>query len=216
MNMKLRILLSMAAVISGITAVSAQDINLPKPDQARQTMQVSEALATRHSVREYSKTPLSAQDLSDVCWAARGLSRDDRHLTSPTARNRQEIRLYAFMKEGVYEYLAKENILKKVVDGDHRALVTGKGAFKQRFVLDAPVSLVMVIDFDLTGGKNEHTLLMGCVDAGIVSENINLFCQAAGLVTVPRAIMDNEGISSLLCLTENQMVILNNPVGYSK
>lgn len=194
----------------------AQDIKLPQPQQARRTLQVSKALATRHSVREYSSRELSASDLSDVCWAACGMSRDDNHRTAPTAMNKQEIRLYVFDRNGAYEYLAKENILKMVAPGDHRAIVAGGKGFSQDFVLEAPVSLVMVIDFDKFGSNGEHALLMGCVDAGNVSENINIFCEAAGLVTVPRATMDADAIRGLLGLSGNCLPILNNPVGYPK
>lgn len=193
----------------------AQDIKLPAADQKRPTLQVSEALASRHSVREYDTRALSMQDLSDVCWAACGMSRDTRHRTAPTARNLQEIRLFVFDQNAVYEYIAKDNCLKHLVAGDHRDLIAG-GPFTQKFVMDAPVSLLMVIDFDIYGSHDERALKMGCVDAGNVSENINLFCEAAGLVTVPRASMDIEGICKLLGFTQQQLPIMNNPVGYSK
>lgn len=195
--------------------MSAQDIKLPSHEINSASMSVSQALATRHSVREYSSKELSLQELSNVCWAAVGMSRDDNHRTAPTAMNRQEIRLFVFDKTAVYEYMAKSNILRPVVQGDHRDLLAG-GKFPQKFVMDAPVILLMVIDFELFKSQDEHARQMTCVDAGIVSENINLYCQAAGLVTVPRAQMDKEGISKLLGLTSNQMPILNNPVGYLK
>lgn len=58
--------------------------------------------------------------------------------------------------------------------------------------------------------------MMGCVDAGNVSENINLYCQSVGLATVPRATHDTDGIRKLLALTDNQLPIMNNPVGWPK
>lgn len=58
--------------------------------------------------------------------------------------------------------------------------------------------------------------MMGCVDAGNVSENVNLYCQAVGLATVPRATHDKAGISKLLGFTDMQLPIMNNPVGYEK
>lgn len=200
----------MAAATS---CVSAQDIVLPQPDMNEKTMTVTEALRTRHSVRSFSSTPLTIQQLSNLCWAAFGMSRDDNHRTAPTAMNRQEIRLYAFTTEGVYEYDAKNNTLVKKADGDKRSLVAGTASRSQDFVLQAPVSLVMVIDLDIFGMDDERARMMGCVDAGNVSENINLYCQAAGLATVPRGTMDVEGIKKLLALGEKQIPIMNNPVG---
>ena len=83
-------------------------------------------------------------------------------------------------------------------------------------MLQAPVSLLMVMDFEKFGSDNDHAKLMACVDAGNVSENINLYCQAVGLVTVPRATMDVEGLRNLLGLSEKQIPVINNPVGKAK
>ena len=201
-----------AFMLLACSCASAQDIALPAPDFNEKTTSVIEALRTRHSVRSFEQTPLSHQQLSNLCWAAFGMSRDADHRTAPTAMNRQEIRLFLFNADGVYEYDAQNNILKKKADGDHRTLIAGK----QTFVLDAPVSLLMVIDFDKYGSSDERAVRMTCVDAGNVSENINLYCQAAGLATVPRATMDVDGIRSLLGFNEKQLPIMNNPVGIEK
>lgn len=201
-------------------AVSAQDIKLPEPDVNQQSMTVVEALKTRHSIRNFDSTKdLSNQELSNLCWAACGIVRDGNHRTAPTARNLQEIRLFAFTKSAVYEYEAKSNTLVMKVEGDHRDLMVsngGNGGFRQDFVMDAPVTLLMVIDYDIYGSQGEGALMMGCVDAGNVSENINIYCQSVGLATVPRATHDKEGIRKLLGFSEKQLPIMNNPVGYEK
>lgn len=198
----------------------AQDIKLPEPDVKQHSLTVVEALKTRHSVRNFDASKeLTKQELSNLCWAACGVVRDGKHRTAPTARNLQEIRLFAFTKVGVYEYDAKANTLVKKVDGDHRRVMAsngGNGGFSQDFVNDAPVILLMVIDYDLYGGQGEGAMMMGCVDAGNVSENINLYCQSVGLVTVPRATHDKDGIRKLLGFTDKQLPIMNNPVGYEK
>lgn len=197
---------------------SAQDVNLPTPDINQPSMTVVEALATRHSVREYSSRPLTNQELSNLCWAAFGVSRDNNHRTAPTAMNRKEIRLYVFTDSNVYEYKPVKNVLKHVVEGDHRGLTAsnGNGGFSQAFVKTAPVILVMVIDFQQFGSQDDHAKIVTCVDAGNVSENINLYCQSVGLVTVPRAIMDAAAIRQLLGLSDKQFPVMNNPVGHPK
>lgn len=199
-------------LMMGILMANAQDIKLPAPDMTQKSMSVVDALATRHSVREYSNQELTNQEISNLCWAACGVSRDDAHRTAPTAMNRKEIRLFVFTAANVYEYIATENLLKQVATGDQRKLIAAGQAFAQT----APVSLLMVIDFDLFGGNNERSVMMGCVDAGNVSENINLYCQAVGMATVPRATHDTNGLKQLLNLSDNQMPIMNNPVGFPK
>lgn len=193
-------------------ACFAQTTNLPKPNMQRQTLSVMAAYQQRKSVREYSAKALSDQDLSDLLWAAQGQNREDGHLTAPTAMNRQEIRLYVFTAKNVSLYDPKANILTQVADGDHRDIV----ASGQAFAKDAPVVLVMVADLDKFGSNNQQAQAMAAVDTGIVCENINFFCSAAGLCTVPRATMDSKAISSLLGLNQNQIPLINNPVGYPK
>ncbi len=204
-------LLIASMLMASVTAF-AQDIKLPAPDFKQKSLPMIETLRTRHSVRSYADTPLTNQQISNVCWAACGQTRDDKHITAPTAMNRQEIRLYVFTKKGVYEYQTKGNLLKHITDGDHRKLIAGQ----QDFVMQAPISLLMVIDFDKFGSSDERALMMGCVDAGNVSENVNLYCQSVGLATVPRASMDTAGIKRLLKLTDKQLPIMNNPIGVEK
>lgn len=188
----------------------AQTTKLPTPDMKRQTISVMETYKQRKSVREYSAKALSEQDLSDLLWAAQGQNREDGHLTSPTAMNRQEIRLYVFTEKSVSLYDPQANTLTQVVSGDHRGIM----ASGQDFVKNAPVVLLMVADMDKFRSNNQHAQWMVAVDTGIVCENINLFCSAAGLCTVPRGTMDSKAISTLLGLNDNQIPLINNPVGY--
>ncbi|MCD8288291.1 MAG: SagB/ThcOx family dehydrogenase [Prevotella sp.] len=207
MKFYLTILLFMTTMIS-----NAQDITLPAPDLTQTSLPTIEALATRHSVREYGEGELTLQDISNLCWAACGQTRDEEHITAPSAMNRQEIRLFLFCKDGVYEYLAKENVLRKAAEGDNRNLIAGS----QDFVLKAALALVMVVDFDKFGIDDDRALMMGCVDAGNISENINLYCQSTGLATVPRATMDTAAIKQLLGFGDRQIPVMNNPVGFPK
>ena len=210
-----KILLSIASV-AAVTMTNAQDIKLLAPDFSQQSTSTIEALKTRHSVRSFTNKELTDQQLSNLCWAACGQTRDAQHITAPTAMNKQEIRLFVFTKNGAFEYVAKDNKLVKKADGDHRSLIAGGKQFKQDFVMDCPVSLLMVIDFEKFGSQDSHAQMMGCVDAGIVSENINLYCQSVGLATVPRATHDTEGLKALLGLNDKQLPIMNNPVGFEK
>ena len=188
----------------------AQTTKLPTPDMKRQTISVMETYKQRKSVREYSAKALSEQDLSDLLWAAQGQNREDGYLTSPTAMNRQEIRLYVFTEKSVSLYDPQANTLTQVASGDHRGIM----ASGQDFVKNAPVVLLMVADMDKFRSNNQHAQWMVAVDTGIVCENINLFCSAAGLCTVPRGTMDSKAISTLLGLNDNQIPLINNPVGY--
>ena len=207
---KILSLLASAMLLS--SGLMAQSVKLPKPDMNRKTSTVMKAYEQRRSVREYADKTLSQQDLSDLLWAAQGQNRPDGHLTAPTAMNKQEVMLYVFDSKGVALYDPHAHTLTSVATGDYRDIVAGR----QAMFKTAPVMLVLVADMNKFGSNNQHAQWMMGVDVGIVSENISLFCAAAGLCTVPRGTMDQKAIQKLLKLDENQIPVINNPVGYPK
>ncbi len=209
-------LLPSATLLAQSTSPSTADIALPAPNVAEPSAGVVQTLATRHSVRAFAATPLTLEQISNLCWAACGVSRDADHRTAPSAMNRQEIRLFVFTADAVYEYLAAEHRLALCAAGDHRDLVAGMPQRRQEFVLSAPVSLVLVADLEKFGRDDTQARIMASVDAGIVCQNVNLYCQSVGLATVPRATMDAAGISALLSLSEKQFPVMNNPVGLAR
>lgn len=206
-------LLLLCLFISVATFAADKVIRLPKPNLNRNS-EVMEAFANRHSTREYAAKALTLTDLSDLLWAANGINRpEEGKRTAPSAMNKQDVDVYVVLPEGTYLYDAKAHQLNLVAEGDHRGAVAGG----QAFVKSAPVSLLLVSDlFRLGDAKNTHTQLMGAVDAGIVSQNISIFCSAAKLATVPRASMDTAKLKSVLKLTDTQLPLMNHPVGYHK
>ena len=206
-------LLLLCLFISVATFAADKVIRLPKPNLNRNS-EVMEAFANRHSTREYAAKALTLNDLSDLLWAANGINRtEEGKRTAPSAMNKQDVDVYVVLPEGTYLYDAKAHQLNLVAEGDHRGTVAGG----QAFVKSAPVSLLLVSDLSRLGdAKNTHTQLMGAVDAGIVSQNISIFCSAAKLATVPRASMDTAKLKSVLKLTDTQLPLMNHPVGYHK
>ncbi|GAH04546.1 unnamed protein product, partial [marine sediment metagenome] len=146
-------------------------LNAPNKDRGLAVMQ---ALSVRASVREWSDQKLSLQDLSDLLWAANGVNRpDEGKRTASSAMNAQDIDIYVFIEEGVYLYDAFKQILNPVCSGDFRSL-PGKTA--------APVNLVLVSDISrFRRGEDSLKLTWAAMDAGIVSQNISVFCAATEL-----------------------------------
>ena len=163
--------------VSGLFAQNLQEIKLSAPDKER-GVTIMKAFANRHSDRVFANKKLSTKDLSDLLWAANGFNRYEKGMrTAPSAMNKQDIDIYVILAEGAYLYDAKAHVLKPVAKGDYRPLVAGG----QDFVNKAPACLVLVSDLSRFGELKEHTKLMAAMDAGIVSQNINLFCAGVGL-----------------------------------
>lgn len=206
-------ILSAFLTLSGISCAQAQskDIKLNQPNLDRSTTMMK-AFEQRRSTREYSQRELSLQDLSDLLWAAWGYNRPaEKKRTAPTAQNKQEIEVYVLTKEGAYLYNAEVPQLQLIAEGDMRDIIAN-----QPFAKQAPVNIVIVSDMNRYGSTDAGAMTMSAIDAGIVSQNISLFCAGAGLATVPRGGLDKAKIAQALGLGEKQIVQLSHPVGYFK
>ena len=197
--------------VVNIQAQELKVIKLNAPDKTRGSA-IMKALNDRQSIREYKSESLRPQDLSDLLWAAMGINRPDGRRTSPTARNLQDVEMYVIFPEGVYHYDPKEHALNPVSAGDFRDAV----ASGQDFVKDAPMSIVLVADMSKHGNMSESSKLMAAVDIGIVCQNINVACAGLGLATVPRGTMNQEALKTALKLSDQHLLLMNNPVGYPK
>ncbi len=191
-------------------APKAETLALPPP-VTEGGMPLMEALAQRHSQRDFSERALSEQLLSDLLWAAWGVNRPAKgKRTAPSAMNNQEIDLYLAREDGVFLYDAKAHALVKTSAQDLRRK-TGK----QGFAADVPLNLVYVVDYGrMRNIAADDRLLYAAADAGFISQNVYLFCASAGLATVTRGWLNREALAGLMGLGEEQQVLLVQSVGY--
>ena len=210
---KLTITIALFVLVLNISAQDGDNIRLNPPDLSGR-MNVMEAFQNRQSASEFDTEKLNLQDLSDLLWAANGINRPDNgKRTAPSAINAQDIDIYVIMESGAYLYDASKLLLKLVTPKDLRKLAAGR----QENMAKAPLICLLVSDISkFTRGSDSLKLAWAGMDAGIVSQNISIFCAGAGLSTRPRATMDSRGLRDALKLTENQYPLLNNPVSYKK
>ena len=194
-----------------IQAQQLSVIKLNAPDKTRGSA-IMKALNDRQSIREYATESLKPQDISDLLWAANGINRPDGKRTAPSCRNFQDVEVYVVLPEGAYLYDADEHALNPLTAGDFRGAV----ASGQDFAKEAPLSIVLVADMTKYGNMSENSKLMAAIDVGIVCQNICVACSGLGLATVPRGTMDQATLTTALKLTENHLLLMNNPVGYPK
>ena len=170
------------------------------------------ALRARKSQRAYLDKPLPEALLLELLWAAFGVNRADGRRTAPSAMNRQEISIYVAKKDGLFLYDPHNALLSRKSGADLRAH-TGT----QSYVATAPANLVFVADMArAAGGTAEARLLSAGLDTGYISQNVYLFCAAAGLATVARTGLDAETLAKAMDLAEGHRVIMAQCVGYPK
>jgi SagB-type dehydrogenase family enzyme len=146
-----------------------------------------------------------------MLWSAFGINRPDlAKRTAPSARNWQEIEIYALTAQGAYLYDPFANKLRAVLRGDRR-----QAAGMQGFVATAPLVLIYVADSVKMGNVSpaDGKLYAG-IDTGFISQNVYLFCASEGLGTVVLGNVDRKALAAALELSPRQSVVLTQPVGY--
>jgi SagB-type dehydrogenase family enzyme len=184
-------------------------IKLPQPELTGGKT-LMQALKDRSTSRKYAAGDISQQTLSNLLWAAFGISRPETgKRTAPSAYNRQEIDVYVAMAKGLYLYNPKENSLKPVVSKDLR-LLTGK----QSYFNDAALNLVYVADLSKMGeGEEQGKMYIAGTDTGFIGQNVYLFCASEGLATVFRASIDRKKLGEAMKLKPNQRITFAQTVG---
>ena len=203
-------ILLLVFVLTLCMGVKAQEtVQLPQPEIGMLGKSLGKILQERRSVREYQDKHVDLKILSTLLWAACGISDPaSGKITAPSAVNMQDIKVYVCNKMGVALFNPKDNTLTQV----SKENILQDLAAGQNFVLDAPFTLLLVSD----QGNRRRNDQYGAMDAGYVSQNIYLACNALGLSTVARAMMNKDAIRTKLNLAEGVIVELNHPIGYKK
>ncbi len=175
---------------------AADSVALPSPELSggRPFM---ETLAARKSTREFSPKKIDSQDLSNILFAAWGISHDGKR-TIPTAKNQQDLNLYVLKTDGIWHYEAEGNRLTLVSTTDIMPYIA-----LQDFVKDAPLTLIFT-------GKNEKDAAM---NAAAAYQNVGLYCASKGLNNVVRGYVEREKIEKALGL-KNEKVIITQTIGW--
>ncbi len=170
-----------------------------------------EALERRRSTRSYAQTEIDDATLHALLWSAIGVNRTESGgRTAPSWRTSYGIDVCVADRGGVRRYDPASASLGSVLADD----VRGR-ASPQPFVATAPAVLVYVADLArMYAAPREEQVQAAHVDAGIIAQNVYLFCASAGLGTCLVGGADRQGLAALLKLPDTQFVTFVQPVGH--
>ncbi|MBP0588622.1 SagB/ThcOx family dehydrogenase [Paraburkholderia sp. LEh10] len=174
-------------------------------------MPLLDALAARHTSREFAQTPIDSALLGDLLWAADGINREgEGGRTAPSALGGYEIDIYVLLASGAYRYDPDRHALVLVAPADLRAM-TGY----QEFLGHAPVNLVYVADLtrmqDVPQAQREA---FASASAGAMLQNVYLFCASMGLAAAARGWMNRTALAANLKLPAGSAALLAQTVGH--
>ena len=202
-------------------ASTTHTIALPKPDLEGK-MTLEKALGTRRSVRDYAPGALTLPEVSQLLWAAHGITGPNGRRTTPSARAVYPLEVWLVANDvtelapGIYRYLPSDHALGRVSEGDHRAAIAA-AASGQKSVEQAPVVVVVVGDSVLAAEKfrGRAAAWLG-MEAGFVVQDIYLEATALGLGTVMVGGFQDARARQALGLPERLVPLGFMPVGRKK
>jgi len=196
-----------------------EEIRLPKPKYAG-TASLEEVVLKRRSRRNYVEKAVSLEVLSQVLWAAQGVTDPmSGKRAAPSAGMTYPLVTYVVVGDaeklspGLYRYDVKQHSLTKVLNGDLRAALA-HAALDQEFIEDAAFSIVLSAIYERTTRRyGERGVRYVHMEIGHVGQNVYLQAEALRLGTVVVGAFHDDEVRRVLKLPKNENPLYIIPVG---
>ena len=183
---------------------------------------VEKALATRRSVRSFSLDFLSLEGVSQLLWAAQGISSPRGYRTAPSAGALYPLEVYAIvgnvdnLPPGIYKYIIHEHALMNTLKGDQRNDIC-RAALNQSFMAKAPLAMLFcTVNERVTNKYGQRGLRYIYMEVGHAAQNVCLQAVALGLGSVVIGAFRDQEIAAIAKLPENELPVYLIPIGHTK
>lgn len=197
-------------------------IPLPAPDLTG-NITVEAAILRRRSIRRYSPQSLTLTQLSQVLWAAQGITDGRNGLRNvPSAGATYPLEIFSVVGEGgvtglmagIYHYIPETHSLKSMSSGDYRSRLA-VAALNQRFLYEAPVDIVICAEYSRTakvyGRRGSERYVP--MEAGHAGQNIHLQAESLGLGTVAVGAFNDKEVRTILGVYDSMTPLCIMPLG---
>lgn len=223
---RLRALLPGVVTLMLLTSLNshAGDFSLPAPSY-KGTVSVEEALKFRRSQRSFKRRALTLKQLSQMLWAAYGVTAvsSGRQLkTAPSAGATYPIDIYAVVGEGgveslapgVYHYRPESHSVRPVSSGDVRTQVAA-ACLRQMWMAQAPLFVAITGEYARCSAKyGPRGVIYTHIEAGHVGQNVFLQAEAMGLKAGIVGAFEKEDVGKALGIPAAHEPLVIMPVGY--
>ena len=191
---------------------------LPEPVHDSPTS-VEAAVQERRSVRSFSPDPLALSEVSQLLWAAQGITSPEGKRTAPSAGALYPVEIYLAagqvtdLAPGLYLYDPGVHQLILIREGDLRQDLY-QAALQQNAVRDAPAVLILSGVYERTTGKyGERGIRYVHMEIGFSSQNVYLQAESLELGTVFIGAFHDDRIKRMLQFGEGETPLGLMPVG---
>ncbi len=198
-------------------ADSGPIIELPQP-RLTGAISVEQALKSRRSVRSFKPEPLTLGELSQLLWAAQGVS-GVHYRTAPSAGALYPLEVYVAAENveglaaGVYRYNPESHALSEVRKGDVLKSLS-RAAYWQEHAGAGAIAIVFSAVYERTTGKyGQQGIRFAHMEAGHAAQNVYLQAEALDLGTVVIGVFMDGWVKRVLRMGDNERPLSIMPVG---
>ncbi len=201
---------------------SMRNFILPDP-QLQSNFSVEQSLSERRSVRAFTEEAVSLSDLSQLMWAAQGITEERRGLrTAPSAGATYPMEVYLFaaniesLEKGFYHYRIGEHQLDMIRSGDLIDQLL-RSALMQSWLRQAAGIIVLCADYGRTTARyGERGIRYVHIEAGHIGQNIALQSVALQLGTTMVGAFRDDQLAEVLELPADMNPIYIIPFGHPR
>lgn len=194
-------------------------IDLPAP-QLKGIISIEEAILKRRSIREYSSSFLTIEEIGQLLWSAQGITDNTNNLrSSPSAGATYPLEIYFVsirvenLTQGVYRYLPPKHSLVLVKEGNIVKELY-YACFEQDCILRSAGIIVISANMMRTTGRyGKRGERYVYIEVGHSSQNVYLQSVSLGIGTVAVGAFEDMKVKEILNLPLGEDPIYLLPVG---
>lgn len=197
---------------------SPESIRLPQP-RFSGPVSLEQALLARRSIRNIARDPLTVDELTQLLWAAQGVTRAQGFRTAPSAGALYPLELHLVagsvtgLRTGLYRYRPLEHALCATATQDLRAELC-RAALSQRPVERAPaVFLFTAVYARSTATYGSRGVRYTDMEAGHAAQNLCLQAAALDLKAVVVGAFSDDDVRRIAALPPDEEPLYLVPVG---
>ncbi|WP_081421421.1 SagB/ThcOx family dehydrogenase [Salinivirga cyanobacteriivorans] len=200
---------------------------LPSP-RLESDMSAEEVMKKRRSHRHFVSKSIDASDVSQVLWAAYGITQKANHKqlrggfrTAPSAGALYPLELYLLVDKvneiepGVYRYLADGHQIQQTIDHNVK-LELSAAALNQKMIHEAPACLFYSAIYERTtekyGSRGENRYV--CMDLGHSAQNVYLQVEALHMGTCAIGAFSDDKVREVMQLPAKEEPLYIMPFGH--
>lgn len=193
-------------------------IDLPKP-KTDGTASLETTLQKRRSIRDFKNEPITLSSLSQLLWAAQGITNSQGFRTAPSAGALYPLELYVVVANvkgltpGIYHYSPQKHNLTLTIEGDKRKALAN-GALGQGAIQEAPAVFVFTsVHQRVTIKYGRRGLQYISMEVGHAAQNLCLQAVALNIGSVVIGAFYEDKVSEVMKLKSNCTPMYIVPVG---